>query len=334
MYMKNKQLRLLSNIVIAYMMIAFAWWTILLYTKNQDAFQAKAEYWKLLLIADKRVQNEAEYRQTPVYLDLEKKYTRQEWMIFGEAAFFVISLVIGFFLINRGYHEEMRVAKEKRNFLLSITHELKSPIASIKLVLETFLKRDLPKAQQNQLSQTGVKEANRLNDLVNGLLLAARLEGPYEPNMEPIDLAEMLEDILANFRAKYPQVQFGMKTSGEIDPIEGDATGLSSIAINLLENAVKYSPKPATIDVSLVRENGHLIWETADQGYGIPGNEKEKIFSRFYRIGSEDTRRTKGTGLGLYIVDQLVKAHKGKVTVLDNEPQGTIFRIKLPIHNG
>ncbi len=329
--MKNKQLRLLSNIVIAYMMIAFAWWTVLLYTKNQDAFQAKAEYWKLVLIAENQVANDAEFRRTPVYLDLEKKYTRQEWMIFGEASFFVVSLVIGFYLINRGYNEEVRVAKEKRNFLLSITHELKSPIASIKLVLETFLKRNLPKPQQDQLTEAGIKETNRLHGLVNDLLLAARLEGSYEPNFEPIDLVEMLEDILANLRTKYPQVQFDLTTSGEIDPIEGDATGLNSIAINLLENAVKYSPQPADIDISVARENGHLIWEIADHGFGIPANEKEKVFTRFYRVGNEDTRKTKGTGLGLYIVDQLVKAHRGKISVQDNQPQGTIFRIKLPI---
>ena len=97
---------------------------------------------------------------------------------------------------------------------------------------------------------------------------------------------------------------------------------------------MKYSPDPAEIEVSVSRENGHLVWETADNGFGIPLNEKDKIFNRFYRIGSEDTRKTKGTGLGLYIVDQLVKAHKGKVTVLDNKPQGTIFKIKLPITNG
>ena len=219
--MKNKQLRLLSNIVIAYMMIAFSWWTVLLYTKNQDAFQAKAEYWKLVLIADEQVANEAEFRKTAVYRDLEKKYTRQEWMIFGEAAFFVVSLVIGFYLINRGYREEMRVAKEKRNFLLSITHELKSPIASIKLVLETFLRRDLPKEQQNQLSRTGVKEANRLNGLVNDLLLAARLESPYEPNLEPIDLVEMLEGIMEDLRAKYPKAHFKFSSRGEIEHITG-----------------------------------------------------------------------------------------------------------------
>ena len=255
-------------------------------------------------------------------------------MIFGEATFFVVSLLIGFYLINRGYREEVRVEKERRNFLLSITHELKSPIASIKLVLETFLKRNLPKSQQDQLSRTGVKEANRLNNLVNDLLLAARLEGPYEPNLEPIDLVEMLEDILIDLRAKYPNVHFGMGTEGEMDTINGDASGLSSIAINLLENAVKYSPAPASIDVKLSRENGHLIWETADQGFGIPSKEKDKVFTRFYRIGNEDTRKTKGTGLGLYIVDQMVKAHKGKIVIKDNQPRGTVFRIKLPLTHG
>ena len=148
---QNLRLRLLSYIVIAYMMMAFAWWSILLFTKNRDAFRAKRDLFRIGMIADGTVKNDQEFLATDVYKNLSKQYQRQEWMILGEATFFVISLVIGVWLINRGYNKEVNAAQQRRNFLLSITHELKSPIASIRLVLETFMKRKLSPEQVGQI---------------------------------------------------------------------------------------------------------------------------------------------------------------------------------------
>ncbi|MEM1322580.1 MAG: histidine kinase dimerization/phospho-acceptor domain-containing protein, partial [Bacteroidota bacterium] len=179
---KNTRLRLLSNVVIGYMMIAFAWWSVLLFTKNRDAFLAKVDNMAIVMAAQKEVRDAAEFRQTEAYKALEKKYKRQEWMILGEAVVFVISLVIGVWLINRGYNEEMKAERQRRNFLLSITHELKSPLASIKLILETFKKRELGKVQIDKLSSGALKETDRLHSLVNDLLLAARMETAYQPN--------------------------------------------------------------------------------------------------------------------------------------------------------
>ena len=329
---KNQQLRILSYVVILYMLLAFSWWSILLYTKNQDAFKAKAAYSKLVLIAEGKVSNEQEFQQTDVYQELRRKYKRQEWMIFGEASVFVISLVIGMWLINRSYHQEMEAAQQRRNFLLSITHELKSPIASIKLILETFLKRDLKKEQADKLSQNAVEEADRLNTLVNDLLLAAKMETAYQPHLEPLQIEEVVRPIIERLRTKYPDAQFAVHIEPSLPTIAADKLGITSVTLNLLENAVKYSPKPAQIKLRMIQENGQLLWETADQGLGITDKEKAKVFDRFYRIGNEDRRKTKGTGLGLYIVHEIIKAHNGHIQILDNKPQGSIFRISMPFH--
>ena len=328
--MGNLKLRLLSNFVIVFLLLAFAWWSILLYTKNKDAFEAKSNYLQIVLAAEGKINNRAEFEQTVTFQELEEKYKRQEWMIFGEALFFIFSLVIGIYIINRGYNREMVAAQERRNFLLSITHELKSPISSIRLVLETILKRDLQNQQINQLSGTALEETVRLTTLVEDLLLAAKMENHYQPVLESVDIVNLIEQLVERLRGKFPEVAFSYSYDNNISNIMADKTGLTSITLNLLENAVKYSPTPADIQVKLNQKGKYLLLDFADQGYGISEKEKKKIFRKFYRTGSEDTRSTKGTGLGLYIVKEIVEAHKGTITIKDNEPKGSIFKIKLP----
>ena len=313
------------------MLLAFSWWSILLFTKNKDAFYAKVELLKIGMIAENLIENNQEFLQSTAYFDLREKYKRQEWMIFGEAAVFVISLVIGVWLINRGYNKEITAAQQRRNFLLSITHELKSPIASIQLVLETIIKRQLPKEQVDKLSANALKDNERLNTLVNNLLLAAKVENAYHPLFEAISLKDLTEEIVFKLKAKYPQVDFDIQIEPNIPEIQGDRLGLTSVILNLIENGIKYSLEFPKISVKLFHEKEKIHWQVADQGVGISDKEKKKIFEKFYRVGNEDIRRTKGTGLGLYIVNEIVKTHKGKILVKDNQPTGSIFSISLPV---
>ncbi len=328
---RNLRLRLLSYGVIAYMMLAFAWWSILLFIKNRDAFYAKRDMLRIGMVAEGIISNNEEFQEQPVYRELFRQYRAQEWMILGEAAVFMISLVIGVWLINRGYHKEMLAAQQRRNFLLSITHELKSPISSIRLVLETLQKRQLAAPQVDKLTGNALRETERLNTLVNDLLLSAKLESAYQPHREPIDLGELLENLIEQLESKYPQARFSFRQENDISYISGDKLGLTSVALNLLENAVKYSGDEAFIDVTLRQDHGKVQFEVADRGIGIDDKEKSRIFQKFYRVGSEDTRKTKGTGLGLYIVDQIIRAHNGSISVRDNYPRGTVFHIELPV---
>ncbi|WP_421948106.1 sensor histidine kinase [Phaeodactylibacter xiamenensis] len=327
---RNVRLRLLSYVVIAYMMMAFAWWSVLLYTKNSDAFAAKRDKMRLIMVAEGTVQSEEAFLQSAPYLELKQQYTRQEYMILGEAGVIILTLLVGMYLINRAYNKEMEAARQQRNFLLSITHELKSPIASIRLVLETFQRRSLPPEKSERLIRSALLETERLNGLVSDLLLSARLEAAYKPHEEGLDLPQILEDLIETLDSKYPDARFHFEKRSVISPFRGDRTGMTSVMLNLMENAVKYSPKPADIEVSLEETPDALILRFADQGHGIPDKEKPQVFGKFYRIGNEDTRKTKGTGLGLYIVQQIVAAHDGRISVEDNQPKGTVFKIELP----
>ena len=106
--------------------------------------------------------------------------------------------------------------------------------------------------------------------------------------------------------------------------------GFTSVVINLIENAIKYSSAGGSVDISLQENGNDIILQVKDEGYGIPDSEKKKVFEKFYRVGNEDTRKTKGTGLGLFIVSRFVEIYKGKIDLLDNTPKGTVFSLSFP----
>ena len=326
------QLKLLSYSVIAYMMLAFGWWSVLLFTKNRDAFQAKKEYLILYKVAKGEITDAAQIEQFPEYQELKKHYRNQEYMITGEVLVFVCILVIGLWLINNGYNKEINAAVQRRNFLLSITHELKSPIASIRLVLDTLVKRELKPEIKHKLLDNGLVETERLHQLVNNLLLSARLEAAYQPNREMVDLPLLAEDLLEMLHAKHPNLQVELDLEEDIPFLLGDRIGMTSVLLNLFENAIKYSAGDPYLNIKMSQVKQQICLEIADHGIGISDKEKKKVFEKFYRIGNEDTRKTKGTGLGLYIVKQIIEAHQGTIRLADNEPRGTVFKITLPAH--
>ena len=313
------------------MLCAFAWWSALLYIKNKDAFEAKANLMQLMMLGKKEVNSEEEFKLHKDYLDLKYKYKKQEWMILGEATIFISSLIFGIWLINRGHKIEVSAEQQTRNFLLSITHELKTPLASIKLTLETMLKRDLKKESRDTLSGNAVKEIDRLNNLVNDLLLAAKVETFYQPHKENFDVEELLSDIIHDFEDRHEDLKVDFIKPDKAIFMLGEKQGLASAFENLLENARKYSFDNVKINVMLAAKDNKVFVSVADSGIGIVDADKKKVFEKFYRVGSEDTRKAKGTGLGLYIVNEVVKAHNGKIAISDNQPKGTVFKIILPV---
>ena len=328
--MQNQKLRLLSYVVMAYMLLAFTWWALLLFTKNRDAFNAKQELAQIVMAAEGKVKNREGFQQTEHFQQLQSAYKRQEWMIFGEASVFVLTLVAGMWFIHKSYYRQVQANQQQRNFLLAITHELKSPIASIQLVLETLRKRDLPKEKSDQLAGTALKENERLLQLVENLLLSAKLESAYHPDFEEINFSEMLRDLTEKAKQRFPKAVINFHHSGAISLMKLDRASMVLLFNNLVDNAVKYSENDPNVQIDLQTNESIATLTVTDQGIGIPTKERSKVFDKFYRIGSEETRKTRGTGLGLFIVNQIVKAHKGTIKIFENKPQGTIFKIELP----
>lgn len=255
-------------------------------------------------------------------------------MIIGEGIFFMLIFVVGALKLKKAFVREHKIQQQQQNFLLAVTHELKSPLASIKLAIQTILKRSLSDEQRNQFLSNSLKDIERLDDLVGNVLIATKLENlRYNFPKEDIDLSELVKNVAGRLQIHSCTTQV-IKT--EIEPglqIEGDRFAITNVVTNLIENAVKYSPPCAHVSVKLAQDNGHVIFSVADHGIGIEDNEKKLIFNKFYRVGSEDTRKTKGTGLGLYIVKTVLERHRAQISVRDNTPSGSVFEVMFPLTN-
>lgn len=251
-------------------------------------------------------------------------------MILGEGAVFLFIFFVGGYFLHKAIKKEWNMQQQQKNFLLSVTHELKSPLASIKLYLQTILKRDLDKEKRESFLSKCLLDIDRLDDLVENMLLASKIENhTYTYPKEKFDFSRLVEENVN--RLQINKCDYNQQTvSADIDPaieILGDRFALSALVNNLIENAIKYSGPCEVVKVKLFRKNGAIHLMVADHGVGIPDLEKNKIFDKFYRIGNEDTRNTKGTGLGLYIVKQVSEKHKADILIRDNRPTGSIFEI-------
>ncbi|MGF7081872.1 sensor histidine kinase [Mucilaginibacter sp. UYCu711] len=251
-------------------------------------------------------------------------------MILSEGSMFVIVLSFGAYYMHRSINRERKLQEQKKNFLLSVTHELKSPLASIKLLLQTIQKRDLTKAQIQDFIGKSLLDIERLDDMVENMLLASKIENRSYSFPKASFSLSVLVDSIVN-RLQLTKCDGSMKIiNAEIEPkieFTGDKFALTSVVTNLVENAIKYSGPCEPVDVKLFQKEGKIYLHVADHGIGISDAEKSRIFDKFYRVGSEDTRNTKGTGLGLYIVKQVLDKHEASIRVKDNRPVGSIFEV-------
>ncbi|MFC5284452.1 sensor histidine kinase [Pedobacter alpinus] len=252
-------------------------------------------------------------------------------MVMGEGFVFLSLMTFGIYKLHQAINKEKKISSQQKNFLLSVTHELKSPLASIKLYLQTINKRELDKEQQRSFITKCLLDVERLDDLVENMLLATKIENKsYSFPKQELNLSEMVEKIVARLQIHVCSKE-AIVTS--IDPniyITGDHFSMASVITNLIENAVKYSPDCMPVHIGLHRkENGIVCFNVTDFGIGIPDIEKPKIFNKFYRVGSEDTRKTRGTGLGLFIVKQVLDHHQAQIKVKNNQPKGTVFEVSF-----
>jgi len=253
---------------------------------------------------------------------------QRKTMFIGEGIFFLIIFIVGAVKLKTAFDKEQKIHAQQHNFMLSVTHELKSPLASIKLYIQTILKRNLNREQQQQFLMNSLKDIERLDDLVENVLIATKLDNTRNVMpKETFNFSEMVERIAERLQIYSCTTQI---IKLDVEPniqLEGDNFALSSVVTNLLENAIKYSPPCEQVFVTLKKDKGSVFFSVADLGIGIQDEEKRRIFTKFYRIGSEDTRKTKGTGLGLYIVKTVLEKHHAQIKVRDNTPTGSIFEI-------
>jgi signal transduction histidine kinase len=222
--------------------------------------------------------------------------------------------------------------RRQSNFIDSVTHELKSPIASLKLYLQTLNMRKVTDVEREQFHKFMMDDVERLDSLISHLLDAGTIDKRgLEKDRECIDLHELIQDCVTTVCSRYRIPESNVEL--DLIPSQIQAARVDAVMIfrNLIDNAVKYAGSPPRVNIQLRAERDMLVTEIADNGAGIAKEERRKVFGRFVRLGKELERKKPGTGLGLFIVRTLVKQLSGKVRVLDRDKRmGTVFEVRLP----
>ena len=317
--LKNKKSRSFPGIYVLlfYVLIQFGWWSYLMLELNTEIVRLKTE---TTLLKSNSLE-ETERAEKILFQDLRKKRI----MIIGEGSVFLILLLLGGLRVYQTFKKETELALQQSNFLLSVTHELKSPIASARLQLETLLLRKLPAEMQETLLRNAIQDTDRLNALVENILLATKFDkSNFSLSLQKVNVSQYIVEMLKN-KVFQGNPEFKLELASDVY-FSIDTIHFASILLNLIDNACKYAPgKPISIQLKQL-PNGMQI-NVVDMGPGIADAYKHRIFEKFYRIGNEATRNNKGTGLGLYIVQHLVNEHNGKIVVLDNPSGGTNFEL-------
>lgn len=316
---KKKRLALATTVywvLLAYIIAGLVWWFIALQTQNRQMANYKLQELKM---DDPRY----EARLNAILAEQKLKTAGN----IGEGSTFLLLILLGAIFVYREVRRQIRLQLQQQYFMMAVTHELKTPIAVTKLNLETLQKHRLDEQKQQKIIQVALQEMGRLETQANNILVASQLEGGgYIKAKEELDLSALLLSTLTDFRHRYPE----RKWLVPIEPylaIQGDILLIQMLINNLVENAIKYSPREGTITVTLKKEGTHIVLSVKDEGPGIREDEKKKIFDKFYRTGDEKTRSTQGTGLGLYLCRKIVNDHKASIKVSDNSPVGSTFTV-------
>lgn len=309
-------------LLVTYVLVQFIWWSYLMINLNNEVVHLKTE----INLLKGETLNEVVIKGN----ELNEKLHKRWLMISGEGLVFISLLLLGIYQIRKTFNKETMLAQQQKNFLLSVTHELKSPIASAKLQLQTLQKHELDREKQQEIIKNAINDTERLNSLVENILLAAKIDNNIDSfQKEEHNISEYISKLMNQSISSF---NYKQKVVLNIEPdiyMKIDTTNFASIVLNLFENAIKYSAKDSTITVNLKKKNENIFLTVTDEGTGIADAEKKMIFQKFYRVGNEETRSTKGTGLGLYIVNYLVEQHNGTITVKNNVPKGSIFEVNF-----
>ncbi len=306
---------LLFSVLSVYVVLQFSWWAVLLLRKDRAVQELAGQV--------RSLGGRPEGLVDPA---------RSARMVMGEAAVVLLILLVILWLTFRALRRDLGVARTQRNFLLAVTHELRSPIAAIKLQLQTLARPGLSDSQQATLRNTALSEAERLTGLTDKVLLATKADDGLLP-LEPVELdaVQVVRSVVERSRSGSCRAHPIHLNAPDQLLATLDEQALRSIAENLVENAAKYTPEGTRIDVQVERSREHWRLVVSDQGPGIPSAEQARIFEKFYRAGNEETRSAKGTGLGLYIVQRLVQRSGGVITVRSDPGQGTTFAATFPL---
>ncbi|HSU51373.1 MAG TPA: HAMP domain-containing sensor histidine kinase [Segetibacter sp.] len=316
---KTKRLATITIVywfVLLYIIAALVYWFISLQHQNTRMSD--------LLLNELKHDEPGYSDKVAIILDAKRRKTAQ---YIGEGSTFLVLILIGAAFVYRATRRQLKLSQQQQNFMMAVTHELKTPIAVTRLNLETMQKRRLEEQQQQRLINITLQEVNRLNSLCNNILLASQLDaGEYKISKNEVNLSELTKRVFNDFDTRNPS----RLLAGDFEEnlfVNGEEILLEMLMTNLVENAIKYSPRNAPVHLSLSKNSSGINFTVKDEGPGIAEEERSKIFEKFYRLGNEATRTAKGTGLGLYLSKQIARDHNAEIAVSDNGQKGSVFTV-------
>ena len=313
---KLKLVSLIYWVFLTYMIAAFIWWYVSLEKQNNEIAAIK---FQSIQLSDPSLA-----AKTHAIQDFQLRKTKQ---FIGEGITILVLFLLGAIYVYRSLMKQLRYADQQQNFMMAVTHELKTPIAISHLNIETLLKRELDSAQQLKLLEATLKETKRLDSLSTNILLTAQLDmGQYEANKQLVNVSELVRQNIKSFKERYPSRICNTLVEDAME-IQGEPLLIQLLVNNLIDNANKYAPVTEPIYIHLQSNQNTIQLIVKDQGPGIAADDKNKVFEKFYRVGAESTRTTKGRGLGLYLCKKIAEFHNASIQLTANTPTGSIFTV-------
>jgi signal transduction histidine kinase len=271
----------------------------------------------------------------PAFSDLELTARRENFLYGALLTFIVALMLMGAFLMVRDISRESETTRLKTEFVHNISHELKTPLTLIRLYGETLQrKEDLKKDEKKEAYEIITKESERLSHLINNVLDFSRIEmGRKEFYFKKGNLAQIVRDTLESYRYHLEKKGFSVKKeiASDLPEMNFDGEAIASVLVNLLSNAMKFSPKIKEVAVKLFRDSENAVLQVADKGIGISPKDISRIFNRFYRAKNIIVSETRGSGLGLTLVKHIAEAHGGRVKAESEPGKGSIFSVIFPL---
>ena len=270
----------------------------------------------------------------PALKNLERAIRRENLFYGLLLVVIVILMVMGALLIIRVISRERETTRQKTEFVNNISHELKTPLTLIRLFSETLQRKDdMSREQKAEAYEIITNESERLTHMINNVLDFSRIDmGRKEFHFKKGDLAATVSDALNSYRYHLKKKGFAIQEdiASDLPEMEFDEEAMISVLVNLLSNAMKFSPEQKEISVRVLAGDKAAVLQVEDKGIGIPAKEIKKIFERFYRVKNEVVAETRGSGLGLPLVKHIIEAHGGRVEVRSEPGKGSVFLAVLP----
>ncbi len=256
-----------------------------------------------------------------------------QWLILFEGCFLMLLILAGVYVIFVYWNKQNRLNQMQSNFVASVSHELKSPLASIQLYLETLKYQDVTSDEKKDFVETMLSDTQRLSGLIDNILQSSKADPKtMAMQFQPVNLGEFLTEVVKGYKRQFEDKKCLVELKLEASPILNlDQRALRMVFNNLISNAIRYSPVGSTLNINLHKTGKYWKVDFKDQGFGFEKKELKKIFRKFYRVQNEDTQNIEGAGLGLFISSEIVKHHKGQLKVSSpGRGQGAIFSVLLP----